>query len=280
MLASLLGLSGLGMLGDIGTGLLGYGLQQASDSRSYRRQVALMREQQSWMERLINTAHQREVKDLRAAGLNPILSATGGSGASVGGMPNASTSLGSFVRLPDLQLRSMTSQIAETAASAKKLKAEADLFDAKADIERKKADVVGDIDSNFRGGVRGLFDLLGDSDTYKGIGAGISDILQKNFSPSAYEAQRKTSGLSAAEKEYIKKIGAYYENSGRNVGSGDGLSDGGSYEGDIPADWTPVDHEMKFAPGSDSGIARTIYRDKSGKRHNGAWHRAIKVRKK
>lgn len=66
--------------------------QQAAELRRWQEQqnkvamdfnAAEAQKNRDWQQMMSNTAHQREIRDLQAAGLNPILSAMGGNGAAV-----------------------------------------------------------------------------------------------------------------------------------------------------------------------------------------------------
>lgn len=92
--------------------------------------VAAAQKQMDFQREMSNTSHQREIDDLAAAGLNPILSSRYGGSSTPGGAmaqiadtvsPAASSALAR--RTQDTQLRTMSAQLNESLERQKQIKA-------------------------------------------------------------------------------------------------------------------------------------------------------------
>lgn len=124
-----------GKLSDITNYNNAWTAKQADKAMRFNRDEAA--KNRSWQEYMSNTAHQREVKDLVAAGLNPILSVTGGSGAPVtsgatasGYAPSADTTLGSGLISLFSGLLARQTELANKALDAQTNLAVADKYNA------------------------------------------------------------------------------------------------------------------------------------------------------
>ncbi|QXP08085.1 MAG: DNA pilot protein [Arizlama microvirus] len=106
----------------LGSAYLASRSSQKGQEQANEANAAEAQRNRDWQERMSNTAHVREVADLRNAGLNPILSATGGNGAS---SPLGSTAVHQNTKPNRAELAIATSKmIADTMLSREMAKTE------------------------------------------------------------------------------------------------------------------------------------------------------------
>lgn len=180
------GVVGGAVQGVTGVDLLGV----AADAGGMAYNAAESRAARKWSEKMSSTAHQREVKDLKAAGLNPILSA-GGHGASTPGSTLSSS-------MPQLG-QSLRSGMA-TAASVQAMKANAQRSTAEASYSTNQAKAQSE-----------MYDWLDDNPGFRDLFFASKLAKEAGLPPSVFGPGMGASSAGTYDKikAYGKKLGQW-----------------------------------------------------------------------
>lgn len=125
-------------------GLFGFGSGVATNVAS----AYQAEKQMKFQERMSNTQHQRQIADLKKAGLNPILSVTGaskGAGSPMGAMAQMKDPVASAVSLQLLE-----AQARKAIADAKIAEGDVPLAELKGDVTEEVRNIYGSLEDRYK----------------------------------------------------------------------------------------------------------------------------------